>query len=122
VEECVSISFLVVGDLSLLSTKHVALHTSYNIEIRPHKHTIPIATKSSKTNNIGGVGSSFYPSLKVQWVKIMASFARYGFSDDCLQVQPRFSDLESNGPSKIYWRDLICFTITRIYIVMVHVS
>jgi hypothetical protein len=36
--------------LSLLSTKHVAL-PSYNIEITPHKHTIPIATKSSNANN-----------------------------------------------------------------------
>jgi hypothetical protein len=52
---------------------------SYNIEITPHKHTIPIATKSSKTNNIGKVGSSFNSNLKAQWVKIMASFARYGF-------------------------------------------
>jgi hypothetical protein len=64
VAECVSLAFLVVDDLSLLSTKHLALHTSYKIEITPHKHTIPIATKSSKTNNIGKVGSSFYSSLK----------------------------------------------------------
>jgi hypothetical protein len=63
-EGCVSLSFLVVDDLSRLLTKHVALRTSYNIEITPHKHTIPIATKSSKTNNIGKVGSSFYSSLK----------------------------------------------------------
>jgi hypothetical protein len=27
-------------DLSLISTKHVALRTSYNIEITQHKHTI----------------------------------------------------------------------------------
>jgi hypothetical protein len=79
VEECVSLAFLVLDDLSLFSTKHVALRTSYNIEITPHKHTIPIATKSSKTNNIGKVGSSFYLTLKAQWVNIMASFARYGF-------------------------------------------
>jgi hypothetical protein len=71
----VSVAFLVVDDLSLLSTKHIALRTSYNIDITPHKHNIPIATKSSKTNNIGKVGSSFYSSLKAQWVKIMVSFA-----------------------------------------------
>jgi hypothetical protein len=29
-----------VHDLSLLSTKHVALYTSYNTEIAQHKHTI----------------------------------------------------------------------------------
>jgi hypothetical protein len=52
---------------------------NYNIEITPHKHTIPMVTKSSKTNNIGKVVSSFNSSLKSQWVKIMASFARYGF-------------------------------------------
>jgi hypothetical protein len=75
----VSLAFLVVHDLSLLSTKHVALRTSYNIEITPHKHTIPIATKSSKTNNIERVGSSFYSSLKAHWVRVMDSFARYGF-------------------------------------------
>jgi hypothetical protein len=27
-------------DLSLLSTKHVALHTNYNTKITQHKHTI----------------------------------------------------------------------------------
>jgi hypothetical protein len=46
-------------DLSLLSTKHVALHTCYNIEIAQHKHTIPIATKSNKTNNWKKVGLTF---------------------------------------------------------------
>jgi hypothetical protein len=40
-----------VHNLSLLSKKHVDLRTSYNTEIAQHKHTIPIATKSSKTNN-----------------------------------------------------------------------
>jgi hypothetical protein len=29
-----------VQDLSLLSTKHVALHTKYNTDIAQHKHTI----------------------------------------------------------------------------------
>jgi hypothetical protein len=34
-------------DLSLLSTKHVALRTNYNIDITQHKHT----TQSNKTTN-----------------------------------------------------------------------
>jgi hypothetical protein len=37
----------------------------------------------------------------------MASFARYGFWDDRLQVQPKFSDLESNGSSKIYIGEIL---------------
>jgi hypothetical protein len=49
------------------------------IEITTHKHTIPRAIKSRKKNNIGKVGSSFYSSRKAQLVRIMASFARYGF-------------------------------------------
>jgi hypothetical protein len=32
-------------DLSLLSTKHGALHTNYNTKLTQHKHTTPIATK-----------------------------------------------------------------------------
>jgi hypothetical protein len=38
-----------VQDLSLLSTKHVALCTSYNTEITQYKHTTQ--TKLSKTIN-----------------------------------------------------------------------
>jgi hypothetical protein len=48
-----------VHDLSLLSTKHVALRTNYNIEIAQHKHTIPIRTSTSKANNWKTVGSIF---------------------------------------------------------------
>jgi hypothetical protein len=47
----VSLAFFEDHNLSLLSTKHVALRTSYNIEIAQHKHNIPIAKKSNKTNN-----------------------------------------------------------------------
>jgi hypothetical protein len=37
---CVSLAILKITIFSLLPTKHVALHTSYNTEIAQHKHTI----------------------------------------------------------------------------------
>jgi hypothetical protein len=37
-------------DLSLFSTKHVALRTNYSTEITQHKHNIP-----NKTNNSKGI-------------------------------------------------------------------
>jgi hypothetical protein len=55
----VSLAFLVADDLSRLLTKHVALRTSYNIEITPHKHTIQIATKSNNTSKLKRVGLTF---------------------------------------------------------------
>jgi hypothetical protein len=51
-----------VHDLSLLSTKHVALRTSYNIEIAQHKYTIPIATKIKQDKQMKRVGSTFWIS------------------------------------------------------------
>jgi hypothetical protein len=47
-----------VHDLSLISTKHVALRTNYNTEIAQHKHTIQ--TKHNQTRQaIKSVGSTF---------------------------------------------------------------
>jgi hypothetical protein len=46
---CVTCLF-VAYVLSLLSINTLLFVPSYNIEITPHKHTIPIATKSSKTS------------------------------------------------------------------------
>jgi hypothetical protein len=47
VEECVSLAFLLADDLSRLLTKGWFII----LEMTQHKHTIPIATKSSKTSN-----------------------------------------------------------------------
>jgi hypothetical protein len=45
-------------DLSLLSTKHVALRTSYNTEITQHKHTMQ--SKHNQTRQtIESVGLTF---------------------------------------------------------------
>jgi hypothetical protein len=41
----VSLAFLKFTIFPLLSTKYVALHTNYNIELTQQKHTTPIATK-----------------------------------------------------------------------------
>jgi hypothetical protein len=46
---CVSLAFFEDHDVSLLSTKHVALRTNYSIEITSHKHTIQ--TQPNKSNN-----------------------------------------------------------------------
>jgi hypothetical protein len=58
---CVTCLFK-VHELSLLSTKYVALRTSYNIEIAQHKHTIQ--TKHNQTRQIieKCVGTPDYPS------------------------------------------------------------
>jgi hypothetical protein len=41
-------------DLSLLSTKHVALHSSYNVEITHHKHTIQYKHNQTRQTNEKG--------------------------------------------------------------------
>jgi hypothetical protein len=59
VEECVSLAFL---EFKLFHfSQQNALHSApnYNIEITQYKHTIPIATSSSKASNGKGLVQHF---------------------------------------------------------------
>jgi hypothetical protein len=116
----VSLAFLEFMILHFSQQNTLLSVPSYNIEITQHKHANPIQKKSSNANNWEWLILHFIPVSKLNGQRLWLHLQYTDF--EMIVCKLNNSDLESNGSSKIYWRDLICFTITRMHIVMAPVT
>jgi hypothetical protein len=87
-----------VHELSLLSTKYVALRTSYNIELTQHKHTIQL--NHNKTRQ----------AIEKGWFNILYLLRYCGKRDMAKGLWIAGDRFESYGLSKIKLKNSLCFT------------